>query len=612
MQRFLWAFFASIAIISIIIGFFIYEPLDAGMRFSKVAYWNIVVCFGWFCFQTISSYGKDIYRWSQSRPNQIAIAIAIVAAVFLYTREGGGFKITFDEHTISNVAKSLHLDRDAVLRGSALPGIDRSSNVDKRPVLFPFLVATAHDIFGFSVSNAFYINGTLTAIFLLLLYLCTSHLFDSRAGWISIALACSTPIISQNSSGASLDMTNLVGIFACMLLAIRYSEKPESLDRFSCLILGVSLFSHSRYESSFLLVPVLIVIAINWIRLRRMQISWSAVTAPLFFIPIAWQHVYVNSRPDFKELKNDSHAFFSLDYMSNNLGHAANFFFVPDRFAATAPLVSIIGIVSLVILVALVATRGRKWAAGNRTLLVGYVFGFSLLAQFLLILGFSYGQLDNPIVTRLGMPFIALTILCSGIALSLFIGIKPKARFAVYLLIGTCFLLAIPKYSNHLYTSNNMILKRIDWIIDRHEELPEGNYLYIGYLSQEFELRGIGNMRIKRAISNLGSLAMHQTLNTFDDIFVIQSLGLAFNDGASKTFLLPGNDLGPWFELETIDEVSMLPMNLTRLSRIKNIHSSIEGLENEEELREMLLTTKVELINEIGQESYDVWLKSLP
>ena len=172
--------------------------------------------------------------------------------------------------------------------------------------------------------------------------------------------------------------------------------------------------------------------------------------------------------------------------------------------------------------------------------------------------------------------------------------------------------IVVPKYSNHLYTSNNMILKRIDWIIDRHEELPEGNYLYIGYLAQEFELRGIGNMRIKRAISNLGSLAMHQTLNTFDDIFVIQSLGLAFDDGASKTFLLPGNDLGPWFELETIDEVSMLPMNLTRLSRIKNIHSSIEGLENEEELREMLLTTKVELINEIGQESYDVWLKSLP
>lgn len=612
MQRLQWGLFIAIAIVSVIVGFLIYEPLEAGKRFSSFAYWNIIVCFGWFCFQIARTYWKDLHHWSQSRTNRLTIAIVIIAAVFLYTREGGGFKITFDEHTISNAARSLHLDRDAVLRESALPGIDRSSNIDKRPILFQFLVATAHDITGYSVSNAFYINGFLTAIFLLLLYTCVSLLFDSRSGWISIALACSTPIICQNSSSAGLEMTNLVGILTCLLLAIRYTERPESLDRFSSLIIGVALFSHARYESPFLLVPVLLVVAINWMRLRKMQISWPAAVTPLFFIPIAWQHVYVNSRLDFKQLRTGSDEFFSLDYMSNNLGHAANFFFMPDRFAATAPLVSAIGIASLVALVALVATRGRDWAKEKKTLFVGYVFGFSLLAEFLLILGFSYGQLDNPIVTRLGMPFIALTILCSGIMLSLFIRIKPQFRFPIYSLIGLCFLLAIPKYSNHLYTSNNMILKRIDWIVDRHEKLPMGNYLYIGYLSQEFELRGVGNMRIKRAISNLGSLAMHQTLDTFDEIFVVQTLGLNFNEGVRETFLLPGNDLGPWFELETIDEVSMLPMNMTRLSRVVGIHASIEGLENEEELREKLLTTKAELINNISQESYDIWFDSLP
>lgn len=612
MQRLQWALFAAIAIASVILGFFVYEPLAAGKKFSNLAYWNIVVCIGWFCIQITTTYGKGLYRWSQSRSNQIAIAVAIVAAVFLYTREGGGFKITFDEHTISNVAKSLHLDRDAVLRESALPTIDRSSNVDKRPILFHFFVATVHDIFGFSVSNAFYINGILTAIFLLLLYVCSSRIFDTRAGWISVALACSAPIISQNSSGAGLEMTNLVGIFSCILLAIRYTEKPESIERFSCLIIGVALFSHARYESPFLLVPVLIVVAFNWIRIRKMQISWSAVAAPLFYIPVAWQHIYVNSRADFKELDDESHAFFSFDYMSNNLGHAANYFFVPDRFAATAPMVSTIGIASLVVLAALIATRGKSWAKRDQSLVAGYVFGFSLLAEFLLILGFSYGQLDNPIVTRLGMPLIALMLLCSGIALSLCIRIQPLLRFAVFILVSISFLFALPKYSNHLYTSNNMILKRIDWVIDRHEKLPIGNYLYISYLSQEFELRGVGNMRIKRAISSLGSLAMHQSLGTFDDIFVIQTLGQTFKDGEHETFLLPGNDLGPWFELETIDEISTLPMNITRLSRVTDIHPSIEGLENEEELRERLLTTKVEVINDISQDSYDIWFDSLP
>jgi len=612
MQRLQWALFASIAIASVIVGFFIYEPTDAGWKFSEIAYWNITACLGWFCYQVAKTYGRDLYNWSRIRTNRIAIAIAVIAAVFLYTREGGGFKITFDEHTISNVAKSLHLDRDAVLRESTLPGIDRLSNIDKRPVLFAFLVATAHDIFGYSVSNAFYINGILTAIFLLLLYVCCSRLYDERAGWISLALACSTPIISQNSSGAGLEMVNLAGIFTCLLLAIRYMEKPESIDRFSSLIISVTLFSHARYESPYLLVPTLIIVAVNWLYLRKMQISWPAVAAPLFFIPIAWQHVYVNSQIEFKQLRNESDAFFSLGYMSDNLGHAANFFFVPDRFAATAPLVSALGIASLVILAALIATRGKNWAKSNRILIAGYVFGFSLLAEFLLILGFSYGQLDNPIVTRLGMPFISLIILSSGVALSVLVGIKPQIRLAAYLLVAACFLFAIPKYSNHLYTSNNMILKRIDWVIDRHEKLPKGNYLYISYLSQEFELRGVGNMNVKRALTNPSAIAMHKSMNTYDDIFVIQALGQSFDDGEPETFYLPGNDLGPWFELETIDEVSMLPMNITRLSRVTNIQPSIEGLENEEELRNKLLSTKLELIHNISQESYDVWFKSLP
>ncbi len=612
MQRLQWALFAAFAIVSVILGFFIYEPFEAGRKFSKIAYWNIGACFGWFCFQIARTYGKDLYRWSRTPANRIVIVIAVVAAAFLYTREGGGFKITFDEHTISNVAKSLHLDRDAVLRESTLPGVDRLSNIDKRPVLFPFLVATAHDIFGFAVSNAFYINGILTAVFLILLYACCNRLYDERAGWISLALACSTPIISQNSSGAGLEMINLVGIFTCLLLAIRYTEKPESLDRFSSLIICVTLFSHARYESPFLLVPVLIIIAVNWLHLRKMQISWSALAAPLFFTPIAWQHVYVNSQDTFKQLRNESDAFFSLGYMNDNLGHAANFFFVPDRFAATAPLVSVIGIASLVTLAALIATRGKNWAKSNRILITGYVFGFSLLAEFLLILGFSYGQLDNPIVTRLGMPFISLIILSSGITLSLLVGIKPQVRFVAYFLVAACFLFAIPKYSNHLYTSNNMLLKRIDWVIDRHEKLPKGNYLYISYLSQEFELRSVGNMNVKRALTNPSAIAMHKSMNTYDDIFVIQALGQSFDDGVPETFYLPGNDLGPWFELETIDEVSMLPMNITRLSRVTNIQPSIEGLENEEELRNKLLDTKLELIHNISQESYDVWFKSLP
>lgn len=607
-----WLTFAIAATLSIYVGFFLFEPADAGHKFSVFGYWNILALFILFCVIVAKTYFDDIQTWFRQRSNWIVIAIVVFATIFIYSREGGGFKITFDEHTISNVSKSLHLDRVAVFKESSFPKIDETASVDKRPLLFPFLTATIHDIFGYRISNVFYLNGFLTAVFLLLLYICGSKLYNPRTGWLAIALACSTPIISQNSSGGGLEVVNLVGIFSCFLLALRYSEKPYSLDRYSSLIVAVALFSHARYESPFLVIPVILVIFINWIRLKSIQLTWIAVLVPFTFITIAWQHIYANSRLDFKQLESESDAFFSLSYMSDNLGHAANFLFASNKFTASAPIVSVLGVIGLIALIALNATRGKEWANEFKCLFVAQIFGLAILAEFILVLGFSYGQLDNPMVTRLGMPFIALTIISAALTLSILATVVPKSRLVVFSMIAICFFYAIQKYSNHLYTSNNMILKRIEWIMDRHNRLPQGNYLYISYLSQEFQLRGIGNMNIKRAISKAGSLEMHKELKTFDDIFVIQFYGQTFSENQAKNHLLPGNDLGPWFELETIDEVSMLPMNRTRLSKVTSIRSTIDEGKGEEKLREELLTTRHELINEISHDSYEIWLNSLP
>jgi len=612
MKSLKWLLFGILAVLSLLIGFFYFNPSEAGQKFSVFGYWNILALFIWFSAVIAKTYRSSIERWFAHRSNWIVVTIIVAATVFLYSREGGGFKITFDEYTISNVSKSLHYDRLAVFQESSIPKIDDTSSVDKRPLLFHFLVASAHDLFGYSLSNAFYLNGLLTAVFLLLLYICVTKLYDSRAGWLATALACSTPIISQNSSGGGLEVVNLVGIFSCLLLALKYSEKPESISRFSSLVIAVALFSHARYESPFLVFPVIVVIALNWIRIRSIQISWTAALAPVFFVPIAWQHVYVNSRPDFKQLANESDAFFSLDYVAYNFGHAINFLFIPDKFDASAPLVAALGAIGLVTIIVLNCTRGNKWIKAKPSLFAAQVFGISLLGEFLLILGFSYGQIDNPMVTRLGLPFFILANVCAGLSLSILATVLPKSRTAVYCTVSLCFFLALQKFSNHLYTSNNMILKRVDWVMDWHNRLPKGNYLYISHLSQIFELHEIGNINIKRAISNLGSLEMHMDLKTFDEIYVVQFFGQTYSDNKTKEYPLSGNDLGPWFELETVDEVSMLPMNFTRLSRVKSVRSSTDPEKGEVEIRDELLSSKNELINEISQDSYRVWRKTIP
>lgn len=607
-----WILFLVIAALSVYIGFIHFDAAESGLKFSVFGYWNILVCFILFCAILYRTYGEEIRVWICDRKNWIIIGAAIASALFLYTREGGGFKITFDEQIIANVSKNLHFERAALYKESSLQLIDETASVDKRPILFHFLVASVHDIFGYDYANSFPLNGALTVIFLLLLYVLARHLLDERAGWLAIALACASPIIGQNSSGGGLEVTNLIGILATFLLAIRYAEKPDSIERFSCLIIAVALFSHARYESPILVIPAICVIAINWIRMRTLQISWIAVIAPLFFIPIAWQHKYVDSRPDFKQLQNEGDPLFGATYLFENLGHAANFLFTHNRFLASTPLVATIGVLSLVSMIALNLTRNKEWSQCLKTLYVAQVFGITLIAEFLLILSFSYGQLDDPIVTRLGLPFITLTIICAAIGLSIIASAAPKGRAAVYIAVAACLFYSINKYSNHLYTSNNMLLKRVDWVLDRHERLPTGNYLYISTLSQDLEVRNIGNISVKRAIAKAGSLELHRELKTFDEIFVIQFFGERMVDGGVEQFVLSGHDLGPWYELETVDEVSMLPMNLTRLSRVTGIRSSIDEEIGEDEIKESLLQAKTDRIYDISMDAYNIWLGTLP
>ncbi|MBT3483241.1 MAG: hypothetical protein HN457_17605 [Opitutales bacterium] len=611
-KSFIWSLFAASSALSIFVGFFLFEPAEAGEMFGQTGYWFILATAILFACLVAKNYGSNICSWFLDKKQWPVIAFAFVATIFLYTREGGGFKITFDEHTISNVAKSLHFERLAIYRESSLPGIENTYAIDKRPILFQFLLATVHDIFGYSISNAFYLNGFLTGILLLLLFSCVSKLYDQRAGWFVILLTCCSPLIGQNASGGGLEIINLVGIISCFLLAQKYADNPHLIGRFSCLIVAAALFSHARYESPFLVLPVIATISMHWIRLKFTQISWPAVVVPLIFISIAWQHSYTASFESFNQYKYDTDGLFSLSYMSTNLGHATNFLFTSNKFSSNSPLIAVLGITGLVSIISFNLTRFKAWSAKCKELHTAQIFGVAIVAEFILILGFTYGQLDDPIVTRLGMPFLVLILICAGLSLSMLQSVRSKLKPAIYILIAICFIYALPLYSNHLYTKNNKVLESMEWIMAHHKKLPKGNYLYISKYPQEMSLNQIGSISLRRSLTKIEQLKLHKDIKTYDDIFVVQSLKFIMKDGTIQTTLLSGNDIGPWFELDTIDEISLTPYNLIRLSRISNISLLSEDDNSEMDLRESLLSAKPKRIYEIKPKAYDAWFKTLP
>ena len=225
-----------------------------------------------------------------------------------------------------------------------------------------------------------------------------------------------------------------------------------------------------------------------------MRVSWTAIVVPLIFIPIAWQQCYTAYHETFNQYKYETDGLFSLSYIPTNLGHAINFLFTSNQFVSNSPLIAAIGVASLVVLTALSLTRFKTWSGKCKGLHTAQIFGAAIILEFILILEFTYGQLDDPIVTRLGLPFLALILICAALSLSMLQAKLPKLKPAIYLWIAICFVYALPLYSNHLYTKNNKILDSMEWIMAHHERLPTGNYLYISRFPQEMSLHRIGSI----------------------------------------------------------------------------------------------------------------------
>ena len=76
---------------------------------------------------------------------------------------------------------------------------------------------------------------------------------------------------------------------------------------------------------------------------------------------------------------------------------------------------------------------------------------------------------------------------------------------------------------------------------------------------------------LRKRLPKIEQLQLYKNLKIYEDSFVLQSLKFKIKDSTIQTTLLSGNDIIPWFELDTVDETSIYPYNLIRLSRISDI-----------------------------------------
>lgn len=180
-------------------------------------------------------------------------------STLLHVPEPHEFKIVMDEVVLQATTSGLHFEREAkaVVRAYDLASNFMALNfyVDKRPLAFSFLLATAHDLTGFRIANVFWLNGLATLGLLLAVYGVGCRLQGRAAGWCAVLLIVTLPLLIQNAVSGGFEVLKLMMIALTVWLGQCFLVRPADDDRLVVFALSGVLLAQVQYESVLFCSP---------------------------------------------------------------------------------------------------------------------------------------------------------------------------------------------------------------------------------------------------------------------------------------------------------------------------------------------------------------------
>jgi len=486
-------------------------------------------------------------------------------------------KVLYDEAVLQSTAFDMHFFRNAgtVIRGYEVEGVFTpfTAYLDKRPFFYPFMVSLTHDLTGYRTVNAFVFNNLLLPAVLLLFYWVGLGFGRREAALAGTVCFGASALLAQNAMGAGMDMLNVAMFLLTFGLAAHYLRAPGE-RRLSALILSCVLLAQTRYESALYVLPVALVILEGWRRSRRIILPWVAVAAPLFLIPVALHQTYLSGTPLLWELRDDMNSRFGFEHLINNLQHAYAFFFDVSGTLLNAVGLSVMGFAAFGWALWVLARSWRRLGHAQPSVLVTFLFGFTTIANLGLLMFYFWGELDDPIVSRLVLPFHAILGLAIVWALAQF---NPAIRLRVahwVTLVAVVTYLAFGLRATALFNDINQLADEITWEenwVDQRAPVPR--MIITNKSALPWLLRKEPALSFDVLPGRLEGIRFHMMAGTFREVLVFQYYRPT---GPQGDFVLdPANMLEDRVVLEPLIE-RRFGGRLLRISRVVEIGENPE------------------------------------
>lgn len=326
-------------------------------------------------------------------------------------------RFQYDETSLLGVSQNLHGQGLAVMTTGSLPSrgeiVPVANMVDKRPTLFPLLVAFLHDLRGYDQAHPFVVNAGLLGLLLLTAFLA----FSSRGLVVALAaplLLLAVPLLTVVATSGAFELLATL-LFGWLLLAAldvvaaaRTANGPPLAPRLANLLgIGV-LFAWSRYESGLALLLVFGLVA--WFARARLA---AALTKPLLGFVVAIPAVLAPLLPLFLHAQDPRFypeaggaALFGFGHGTAHVGPFVLAWFTPSPGQPLPGLVAWLGLAAVVVWGVVGKRSGRRvpWAS---LLLVA----LPVLTVTGLMLFWFYGNVSEPTALRLFLPAAVATAL---------------------------------------------------------------------------------------------------------------------------------------------------------------------------------------------------------
>jgi len=610
--------FALVGALAVVLGFWSFTPGQALTIVKHGGYWITlvtVVCFVVALIRSLRGEWAHVRAW---RGWTGPVLIALAATAFLHVHERHEFKIVADEVVLQLTAKRLHEDRQVgvVVRGYEYAGnfTPMMSYVDKRPLFFPFLVATVHDLTGFRVGNVFALNAALSGVFVLLLLLIGRRLAGWGGGIAAVLLAITLPLLAQNAAGAGFELLNLTMIALALWLGLRVAERPGDDDRLGAFVLSGVLLAQVRYESVIFALPVAATVLYVWWRQKQIRLPWALLVAPLLLVicPLHFNVFKVYQAAWQMQDVAGADVPFSLRYFYNNLGHALNFSLSFSGAQPNSALLAVLGTISLVFLGLVLARRGRALASVEPDTAVAGIFVLGLLVHTGLMLCYFWGQWDDPIIRRLSLPAHLLWIVAIVLVWPRLV--THSRGWPVLYGLSMAYLVAftLPASAQQRFNHENFAARTTNWLGRHIVALGDRSVLAIDTnAGLNWFLHGKSSVNPENIAKRPEALAFHFRNRSFQEYLLVQR---ATPDVKTGLRIISENDnFGDALTLELIEEKTFAPMYLVRLSRIVSLDEDKLNAWAERRVKHPPppIANKPELSSEDSDQLL-TWLRQLP